>query len=352
MKILFIGSCIKKRKHPNGESVKSRDFYEALLSLGHVTLVNLIDHQLFQMAKFFWCVIFRKYDYIIIGKAPTGGSRLLRYLRFFHYPSNKIIFYTYGRGLRGSFSEKVKPEQLSYAGALIVETKDVKKEFTEDGLKNLYILPCVKKTYDIPDEMKNEAKPVLRLIFFSRIIKDKGVLEAVDTVIAANKKGIKFSLDITGSVKEEPETVELVKKRIQGHPEIRFLGEDFKVTGPETYQELNRYDLHVLPTRFFHENAPGSIIDMFVSWVPTLTTRFPGYEDMLSEENSYLIDFQREEQLLPKLLYIFSHQNELFLKRAACHAELHHYDFQAAYQVLGSITHGKLSSPKLDSKKP
>jgi hypothetical protein len=91
---------------------------------------------------------------------------------------------------------------------------------------------------------------------------------------------------------------------------------------------------------------------MFVSWVPTLTTRFPGYEDMLSEENSYLIDFQREEQLLPKLLYIFSHQNELFLKRAACHAELHHYDFQAAYQVLGSITHGKLSSPKLDSKKP
>ena len=79
---------------------------------------------------------------------------------------------------------------------------------------------------------------------------------------------------------------------------------------------LSKYDLHLFPTRFYAEGFPGTLIDFFIAGVPTLSSTFVNSADILSEDDSFFFEINNKEDLISKLLYIYSNQNELLTKRA------------------------------------
>ena len=62
------------------------------------------------------------------------------------------------------------------------------------------------------------------------------------------------------------------------------------IEGIDSYYRLQQYDLHVFPSRFVFECAPGSIMDMFIAGVPSLSSTFK------SAESLYLIVILSFEQ--------------------------------------------------------
>ena len=94
-----------------------------------------------------------------------------------------------------------------------------------------------------------------------------------------------------------------------------------------SYKTLSDYDLHVFPTRF-PEGIPGTLIDCFISGIPTLSSSFPRASDLLCDNDSYIFKQFDCDDLIRKLLYIYNHQEELSLKRIKSYEKRSFYSTQ------------------------
>jgi glycosyltransferase involved in cell wall biosynthesis len=346
VKITFIGSFGKGTKYLNGESVKTRDVLCCLKTAYRVQSFNISEHKIWRTLSFLFSVFFWKPDIVFVCKAPTGVKKILSMLRKARFPSDRIVVYMYGLGLTGIYQSLVKPKDISYLHTLIVETPFVADELKMQMHANIVCFPCVKKVYDIPDLHEKKEKKTLSLLFFSRVIPEKGVFDICQSVIRLNSSGVKFSLDIAGKPLDgDDATVASLQEMGKKYGFIHYLGTSFTITGPESYVRFNLYDLHVFPSKFFHECAPGSLVDSFIASVPTMSTTFKSYEAMLNSEFSYLIPQNDAAAMDAMLLSIYSHQDLLLSKRPICHAQSHKYSYSAFLDfiqpVLGSVvSHG------------
>ena len=111
-----------------------------------------------------------------------------------------------------------------------------------------------------------------------------------------------------------------------------------RITGVESYKMLQKYDIHVFPSHFKQECAPGAILDMFVAGVPTLSSKYSSYKNLLNEDNSYLFEQCNNNDLEEKLLYIYENgYKELNKKRFLSFKERLKYTDNAFIQLLEKV---------------
>jgi glycosyltransferase involved in cell wall biosynthesis len=333
-KFFFIASFGSKKKHLNGESIKSRDVLACLRERQNVVAFNLDDHKIRNFLFFCITVFFNRRRRVLICKAPTGAKILLNYLHIIHYPKRQIVAYIYGFGLFGEYAEKVIPQDFSYLNSLIVESPLIVNQFMGLGPRKILVFPCLKRIYKVEENFKFAQKKVLHLLFFSRIIESKGVLEIAEAVIEANQPSVRFDLSFAGDTSGEPETLAKLNVLVRSYPFLHLLGESFIITGRESYQRFSAFDLHVFPSHFFHECAPGSIVDSFIAGVPTLSTKFHSYEQMLDDSFAYLADGDTKDDFILALNQIYNNQRLLWEKRQLCLAQTSKYTFSTFYSVL------------------
>jgi glycosyltransferase involved in cell wall biosynthesis len=319
-KVIFIGSIATKKTHFDGERNKSLSICNCLSSLVKLKRINLSSHalQVFAMIRFSFLVIFWRPSYVFIGKSPRGCYLILRLLRILHYQSKKIICYPYGRGLY-RYKDKIDCSFFKYAGTIICENHQLIPDWSECGCDHILVFPCVRKWFDINQPSVFQHKETLKCIFWARVDKEKGVFTAIEAVIEANKKMGKqtFSLSIAGKPSDkltEDKIIEISKQ----FKEIKYLGTTFTAGGRASFEELSTFDLNIFPTAFFHECVPGSVIDNLMAGVPTISTRFFGYYDMLNNSNAYFLNNQDPHELADALMQIFDDQLKLFEKRDVC----------------------------------
>jgi len=333
--IVLIGSLGTKKKHLNGESVKSNDIWKALRSQYVVKAFNLDKSKFFSTMGFFFFVIFHRQSEVMICKAPFGAKIIIKLLRFINFSPKRIITYIYGYGLHGYYEGRVLPSDISYSTNLIVESPALQKELEPVVSSKVSVFACLKPSYQIPIP-PFEQKKILKLLFFSRIVEDKGVFEIAQAVIDANKDAVKFDLSFAGSVADK-ETIQRLSSLERKYPFIHILGESFTIHGRDSYLRFSEYDLHVFPSRFSHECAPGSIVDSFIAGVPTLSTRFHGYDFMLNPAFSYTYDRNDESQLKGALSSIYLNQEALYQKKSLCQAEATKYSYDSFLQLFSSM---------------
>lgn len=333
-KYLFIASYATPKNHFDGEVNKSLAVLECLRSVGKVKAVNLQNKklQLFAMMRFVFLVLFFRFDRVFICKAPTGGSRILHILRKLHIPSDKIVFYSYGLGLRGGYQARVEKSAILYAGCLLVESPEVRQDLLNFGCSRVLVFPCIKKVYPMTVPPFAEKK-VLDLLFFSRVVKEKGVFDAINSVIRLNSNGLRFTLTIAGKG-DQPETEAQVKELATKYPFIHFLGSEFSISGYDSYVRFSKFDLQVFLTSYFHECAPGSVVDSFIAGVPVLSTKFSCYQDMLSTESAYFVDSLNPSEVDACLEGIYHDQPSLYKKRAVCLKLAQNYSYEAFTRFL------------------
>lgn len=319
-RILFIGSLPTKKVHFNGETNKTGDIYKIFKksNLCRLTKINLTRFKLFATMKMILCSVFFKYDSIFISKCIVGGSFAAHLIFKYARKSNKSKIYLYwiGNGTMGLEDKNIYTRAIERCRCVIFESEQV---YRECGLKiaSYVILPCIKPNYDIRPLTKDYEKiKSLKCIYFSRICEQKGLMDAIHAVELANKElGFDaFTLDIAGA----PTTDEAllfekgVKEYIQGKDNIfKYYGKSFYVAGLETYLRLQQYDLHLFPSHFKQECVPGSIVDMFIAGIPTVSSSFPNVSNLLSEKDSFIFKQNSLDDFVKTLVSIYKSKNSL-----------------------------------------
>lgn len=342
MRILFLASIATKRNHFNGEVNKSKDLLDAMKLYYKLKACNLTNQftRLFSITRFLLLAKFWNPDFVFIGKSPFGAAVALKLLRTFKFPLNNVVVYSYGRGLEGYYQDKIHNiDDFSKVKCLIVENKAAAESFEKFGCTNIATFPCVKKTYELLPKTFQGAKETLKAIFFARVTVDKGVLMAIEAVQSINKRAgfAKFSLTISGSCVDKA-LMEKILTICNADPNIKFIGTSLSITGYKSYVELSEFDLNVFPTMFFHECAPGSVVDMFIAGVPTASSDFQGYQYMLNDEFAYIFKQGSLESLICCLESIYRDQEKLFKKRSLCFEQANKYSYQSFLNFFKKIT--------------
>lgn len=307
-KVLFIGSLNTKKNHFDGERIKTTLTFNALKDYFCVKPINLSRFKLLNVLRFvFLTVLFRKkYKYVIISKDRGGAKSLHKILRVLRFDMSKVIYFQIGPFLYDIVKNNDSIKKLFYDDKIItVETDSLKKQLNDIGFTNIYVLPNYKPIPDIDFVEQNYPKRILKLIYFSRIEKMKGIYQLIDVLEKVNKKTTIFTLDIFGIFMSKVDKDSIIKlsKKFNW---ITYKGTISLDSGLK-YSELQGYDLHVFPT-LYGEGFPGTIIDFFIAGVPTLSSRFARSSEILTNNDSIifeqgnLVDFQK------KLLYIYENQ--------------------------------------------
>ncbi len=317
---LFIGYLPTKKFYFDGERNKSRDVLNALENKygKKCSVVNLSLNQYVQVIKMIFLSIFFKYDFIFVSKYLVGGSKAIKYLQKFANKSNKhrIVFYLIGNGSNGFDDKVIHYDYVKHVRHIMVESPDVelelisKKNVTKESIS---IVPCLKPNYLIKPVEKEYPVKTLKLIFFSRVTELKGVMDAITAVSNINEKFGKnmFELDIAGGSgfnEKEQSFLREVKQLASEKSFINYLGLDLRIEGEESYKRLQSYDLHIFPSKFYQECAPGSVIDMFIAGVPTLSSNFPSAKYLMSTDDSFFFEMNNIADLEKQLLFIYNNQ--------------------------------------------
>lgn len=324
---LFVASLPTKKFYFDGERNKSKDVLNSLKRKygNNCSIVDLSKNQYLQVLKLIFLVIFKKYKFIFVSKCLVGGSKAIRFINKFANKWNRknVVFYIIGNGSNGFDDKTIYYEDVKKAKHLIVESPLVEKEMIERGLKDkgsISIFPCIKPNYDLKPTKVTYPKDTLKLIYFSRVTELKGLMDAIKVVISLNESNKKtlFELDIAGGSGAEKKEQEFLKQIVDISSKkdyINYLGLNLRIEGKNSYERLQTYDLHIFPSKFYQECAPGSIIDMFIAGVPTLSSTFPSSVYLMNKNDSYFFEMNNEKDLENKLMDIYKNQEALNEKR-------------------------------------
>ena len=231
-------------------------------------------------------------------------------------------------------------EKVKRLDGLYGETASLVSELRELGLSQTYLFPNFKEL-DIVEDTSYEPTEPLRLCTFSRVLKQKGIPEAVAAVQAANEKLGRqaYTLDIWGDV----------------HPVYEKEFEIFRTELPDgvvyrgclsyadTTDTLRQYFALLFPTRFPREGIPGSILDSYAAGLPVLSSHFVNAPQIIEDGRTGLIlDFDRiTEALTETLCRAAEHPDELLSMRPACAEKAGFYQAKNIVKAFADQLSGK-----------
>jgi glycosyltransferase involved in cell wall biosynthesis len=129
------------------------------------------------------------------------------------------------------------------------------------------------KTFDFENVIKiREKKIPFKILFLSRIVKEKGIYETIDAVRLLVKENLPIELEIAG---DGPE-LSNVKKYVDAGDSrgIRFLG---YIRGIEKTLAYTQSSLYIMPS--YAEGYPLSVLEAFAFGLPVITRMTGGIRD-------------------------------------------------------------------------
>lgn len=165
---------------------------------------------------------------------------------------------------------------------IYVETNTMRKALEDQGFKNVFLMPNCKKLDVISaDEMTRfEAQPY-KLCTFSRVMQEKGIEDAVNSVREINQAEGRtvYELDIFGQIENgQQQWFDDLQKDFPDYVKYRGCVDADKSVGV-----LKEYFALLFPTRFYTEGIPGTIIDAYAAGVPVISAKWESYSDVVEE---------------------------------------------------------------------
>lgn len=231
---------------------------------------------------------------------------------------NFKLFYNVIGGWSPDFFEKSKffamcARKLDW---ILCETSTLEEQYNIINIKNTTIFPNFK---EIPIESSYNKqvsieKP-LQLYFASRIMEEKGVSDLIEVLQEINSERVIYTLDLYGPInKNYTETLDAYIMRNKDWLTYKGVLDADKVS-----QKVNKYFMHVFPTKFKTEGYPGSIIDAFCAGVPTLAAKWNSATDVITDnKNGILFEINNKNDLKSKLLEVSNNPYKILSFRREC----------------------------------
>jgi len=222
-------------------------------------------------------VFFRGWDWNFSAKK---NSRLLRFIKNIFLKSDALIVL--------SSDEKRQLRFWGYNNYIFSETTTVDenliKEITIDDIKNKY-----------------DRASDLKLLFLSRIHKEKGIYETIDAFQKlVRNKFPNLQLIIAGQGPEH----ENIKRYIANSEldNIKLIG---FVSGEEKKRVFQNAHIFLFPS--FSEGMPNAVLEAFAFGLPVVATKVGGLKDIFKDRvNGFFVEIKNADDLEEKLNMLIS----------------------------------------------
>ena len=298
-RILVLGYFGYLTNQLDGQTVKTRDVYRLAKEQSGNYAVDYFDTQdlkknKLMVLRMFWKVI--QCDTLFYLPAHNNLKVffpiIFIFFRLFRF---KIHYFVVGGWLREYRTNRpVHRCMLSRINGIHVETKRLKDELEEYyHFKNVDIFPNF-RFFDY--EPKHSESKKLRIVFMARVLKQKGIdwIFKLAEHIATNKLQEKYSITFYGP--ETDEDKEYFETNVAKYEFVEYLG---TLLPSEIHETLSQYDVMLLPTHFYTEGLPGSIVDAYISGIPVIVTEWKHSHEFVDDgESGYIVPFENGQQLM------------------------------------------------------
>lgn len=287
-KVMIVGAFDPNGKVIGGQTVKTRELYGLMIDkFGERDVVSLDTiewkkHPIILFLKFFFLSFFS--DSIIMLPAHKGVQVFSRLLVFVKKMLGIKIYYdVIGAWLPNKLKNNHSLYKiLTHFDGIWAETNSMMSELEKQGYNNVYVINNFKKlvAVDCKDIMIDNSTPI-KLCTFSRVLKEKGIEDAIDAVTSINEKygEVKFSLDIYGPIDADYEiSFNNIQAKFPSYVKYRGV-----VDANDSVAILKNYSLLLFPTHYDTEGIPGSIIDAYFAGLPIIAARWQSFSDVIDE---------------------------------------------------------------------
>lgn len=290
-KIIFLGSMNLGNKPDDGETMKNIILSEEIEKYaGKVTRIDLRNRpkRYYYLLKFLCILIFSHKRKVVLSASSLVAFKLLKVLLRFGYDPKDIIYWVIG----GNLEERIKNREVDSRlyldlKRMIVEGESMKKGLEQMGYSNVDHIPNFKRIPYIPDIAMRKSDKVIRFVFLSRILPEKGVEYIVQSAISLQKRYAgKFIVDFYGRI--DPGYEKEFLNKISSQESIFYKG-FLNMQEPAGYDTLASYNVMLFPTFWPGEGFPGIVVDAFIAGIPIVATDWNLNSSLIDNGNTGII---------------------------------------------------------------
>ena len=340
MRICVLGHFGEGENLLNGQTVKTKIVTEELQNqFGKDEVLRIDTHggaKTLLKAPFQVIRALKNSENILIFPAHNGLRVYAPLLSFFNRFFKRKLHYVVIGGWLPEFlkSRKHLTKCLKRFDGIYVETNTMKKALESQDFRNVYVMPnCKKLTVLSESELVYPEGTPYRLCTFSRVMKEKGIEDAVNAVEAVNRElgYTAFSLDIYGQVDSaQTEWFEDLKEKFPDY--VHYCG---CVDANKSVEVLRNYFALLFPTHFYTEGIPGTIIDAYAAGIPVISARWESFSDVVEDGKTGIgYDFDDENQLQDILLSVSEAPKKLLDMKGNCLNKAGDYTPESTIRIL------------------
>ena len=310
-KILVLGYFGFNTNQLDGQTVKTRDLYRLVCE--QYEDVSYYDTEEFKYNKL---SIFKMFWNVIICETliylPAHNNLKVIFPIIFLLSKLfrvRIHYFVVGGWLREFIKDlPIHRFMLKHISGIHAETNRMKNELQEFyQFKNIDVFPNFRFFDFEPHRSYNDK---LRIVFVARVNKLKGLDWIFNLAQYINENNLDDEVSITfyGPILEDDRTY--FESEIEKYEFVDYKG----VLQPnEIHQTLNNYDLMLLPTHYFTEGLPGSIVDAYISGIPVIATEWKHSHEFIDDGiTGFVIPFENgQDALIEKVLLLNTDRNLL-----------------------------------------
>lgn len=310
-RIFVLGYLGLRSNQLDGQTVKTRDLYKlACQEFDDVTMYDTEDFKFNKLSifKMFWKVISSR----TIVYLPAHNNLKVIFPIIFVLSKifrTKIHYFVVGGWLR-EFLENLPLHRfmLRHISGIHTETQRLKSELESYyNFTNVDVFPNF-RFFDFQPSRTPSGK--LRVVFMARVNKMKGLdwIFNLAEFIKLNQLEDQIKLSFYGPIYDAD--CDYFQTELSKYSFAEYKG----VLQPsEIHQTLNDYDVMLLPTHYYTEGLPGSIVDAYISGIPVIVTDWKHSREFVDDgECGYIIPFENgEDALIERVIKLMNNRDTL-----------------------------------------
>ena len=292
----------------NGQTVKTRDLYALLQqNAGNVEVYDTEDLRYSKLSIFrlLWNVCRARNIYYLPAQNNLKYFLPVIFLLSKLFRSRLMYFVIGGWLVEMLEGLPLHRRMLKHIDAIFPETELMCRMLESNyGISNAEVFPNFRITDYVPGDSPSAGK--LRLVFMARIHRLKGLETIFSFAGYAKDKGLDVEIDFYGPVNEADK--EYFGNMVEKTEQTSYKGE---LQPSDIHAVLSGYDLMLLPTQYYTEGFPGSVLDAYISGIPVVVTEWKHAAEFVSDGvTGYIVPFVDGQDMFNKRI------EELYNNRA------------------------------------
>ena len=335
-KILVLGAFCYRDNKLDGQTIKTRNVYELIKA--HESSVFYYDTSEFKYSK--WSLLKMFYlictiKVLIYLPAQNNINYMFPFIfllaKLFR---TKICYIQIGGWLNVFLKNKpLHAWMFTKVEHVLAETRYMKLRLEEDfDFKNVALFNNFRITDFKPTI--HHVDGTLKCVFMARVQKKKGLdmLFALADYIEANK--LMITIDIFGQVSEEDK--DYFFNNVQLHSNMKYNG---ALQPTDIYATIENFDVMLLPTHYFTEGLPGTILDAYISGIPVIATKWRHATEFIDDgKTGLIVPFENgQDELNKTVTYLLTHEPILKEMKRKAYIRSLDFGYKKAWEALEDI---------------